>query len=322
MDLALLDSLAARAASGEDVKITGRQILNLFGASRRGSNIVASIRAELAKRNVVTEPDFNEVWVDVEISLRPSTNKDQTGPKGPDPVERIDRLPAANQKVESVPPGTTIANATTLMMLRNFSQLPVIRGERDCRGAVTWESIAIASALGRPCETVDDAITPVDTVDAKTPLLDSIPKIVKYGFVLVLAVDRTFQGIVTVADLSLQFLDLSEPFLLIGQIEKHLRKLIENRCNLHEIQAARNPADKAPVNGPSDLSFGECVRLIEPEPTWSKLKVTFDRGPFLCDLRKAQRIRNDVMHFDPEAFEKEDLTLLRNLARFLERATP
>lgn len=48
-------------------------------------------------------------------------------------------------------------------------------------------------------------------------LLEVIPKIVDGGFVLVRSQDNKFQGIVRVADLSLQFQALSRPFLLLGQ---------------------------------------------------------------------------------------------------------
>jgi CBS domain-containing protein len=338
MDFAELDSLADRAKRGEDVKISGRQLLGWFGASRRGSSIVAWIRSELAIRAVVTDPDFNDVWVDIPIRLKPAAAEhEQTSGsaangasagageppvagEAPDPVERIGRLPAANQEVVSVPPGTPIATAMTVMMLRDFSQLPVIHGERDCKGAVTWQSMASTSALGHPCVHVGDCLVPVEEVGAKTALFDAIPKIVKEGFVLVRSSDRSIQGIVTVADLSLQFRALSEPFLLLGQIENLLRKLATRSFTREEIQAAKNPGDEArEVQDASNLTFGECVRLLEPADAWPRLKLLFDRDPFLDEVRRTKDIRNEVMHFDPDPLEESDLVTLRNLARFLER---
>jgi hypothetical protein len=133
-------------------------------------------------------------------------------------------------------------------------------------------------------------------------------------------VDRSFQGIVTVADLSLQFRSLSEPFLLLGQIENLLRVLVARSFSLDEMRGAKNPADtERVISDVSDLTFGEYVRLLEPTDAWPKLKVPIDRGPFLRELKEAQAIRNDVMHFDPDPLGDAEIGLLRNFAVFLEQ---
>jgi hypothetical protein len=46
---------------------------------------------------------------------------------------------------------------------------------------------------------------------------------------LVQAPDRTICGIVTAADFSEQFRILAEPFVLIGEIENNIRKLIHGK---------------------------------------------------------------------------------------------
>lgn len=205
-------------------------------------------------------------------------------------------------------------------MLHDFSQLPVIQNDRDCKGAVTWQSIAQATALGRTCKVVTDCLVPAEEVASDAGLIEAIPKIVAAGFVIVRGPDRKFQGIVTVADLSIQFRVLSEPFLRLGQIENLLRALIAKSFDLAELKAAKNPGDESrAINDVSDLSFGEYVRLLERADAWQKLKVSFDRGPFLKELGAVRDLRNDVMHFDPDPFEEPDLVRLRNFAAFLER---
>jgi len=130
--------------------------------------------------------------------------------------------------------------------------------------------------------------------------------------VLVRRTDRTFQGIVTVADLSLQFRSLSEPFLLLGQIENLLRVLVARSFSIDSIRGAKNPTDSGrSINDASDLTFGEYVRLLEPADAWHRLNVSVARDPFLRELRAVQDIRNDVMHFDPDPLGDAEITLLR-----------
>ncbi|HVV84666.1 MAG TPA: CBS domain-containing protein [Kofleriaceae bacterium] len=221
--------------------MTPRQLLALVDASRRGARVVEQIRSELDKRKLKTEPDFDEVWVDTQVRVVRATpaNVPPTAEstlshvepiaiaKLADPITRIGRLlSAANSAVLWLTPGSSLQEATTLMMLKDYSQLPIMQNERSVRGAVTWQTIAAAAALGKQPKTVDDCIDEVEIVTVDTGLFDAIPLIIQNGFVLVKAKDNKIQGIVTVADLSMQFRSLSEPFLLLGQIENALRALI------------------------------------------------------------------------------------------------
>jgi CBS domain-containing protein len=340
-----LDIVDAMVKHGAEPEITGRELLKWFGAERRGSRVVAWIRSELLQRGLVTEPDFAEVWVDVPIRIK-RVQIDQTPDSGKppspgapstvattlpaqsalepqkmvDPIRRLSQLRAANQKVVSVTPSTSLKEAMTIMMLNEFSQLPVIQGDRQCKGAVTWQSIATATALGNECNTVNDCLVPATELQWDMDLLEAIPKVVESGFALIKGRDNRFQGIVTVVDLSLQFKDLSEPFLLLEQIENLLRIQIGKCFTIEELRKAKHSADTSrDVNSVSDLTFGEYVRLLEPMDAWSKLKFTFDRGPFLVKLKEVQDCRNDVMHFDPDPLSAEDVALLRNFAAFLKR---
>lgn len=347
-----LDRIQGIVAAGGEAGITGRQLLGMFGAARRGARVIANIRSELTSRNLMTEPDFTDVWVDVPLRVKAlnsqarqpdareapsssqSANKDadpgeeaatpaqaatKKAERG-DPVHRIGLLPAANKSITSITPGSLLRQATTTMMMRDFSQLPLLQNEWLCKGAVSWQSIATATALGRTCEKVDDCKVMVEEVSWDAALLDVIPKIVDKGFVLVRGPDNKFQGIVTVADLSLQFRVLSEPFLLLGQIENLLRVLIERSFSLEEIRSAKNVAETdREITSVFDLNFGEYARLLERPESWPKIKVAFDRAPFLKELEEVRSLRNDVMHFDPDPLDESDLVTLRQFTAFLQR---
>jgi hypothetical protein len=44
-----------------------------------------------------------------------------------------------------------------------------------------------------------------------------------------------------------------------------------------------------------------------------------DRKTFISKLDKVRVVRNDVMHFEPDPLDPEDLQLLRDFAHFLAR---
>jgi predicted transcriptional regulator len=88
------------------------------------------------------------------------------------------------------------------MMQYEFSQLPVMQGDREVKGVVTWKSIGLRKALGSKCERVGDCQEDARIVDANRTLFDSIPIIIEHGYVLVRQRDRRITGIVTASDLS------------------------------------------------------------------------------------------------------------------------
>jgi hypothetical protein len=60
---------------------------------------------------------------------------------------------------------------------------------------------------------------PHHEISVNAPLFEAIHSIVEHDCVLVRAVNKKICGIVTTTDLSMQFAQLGEPFLLLGQIE-------------------------------------------------------------------------------------------------------
>ena len=151
-------------------------------------------------------------------------------------------------------------------------------------------------------------------------LISAISIIAEHQYVLVRGHDQKITGIVTASDLSLQFQQLAEPFLLLGEIENHVRQVISQRFTLTELESAKDPTDtKRVVTSVADLTYGEYIRLLENQERWDKLNITVDRKTFLEKFESVRRIRNDVMHFDPDGIPENDLMTLREFARFLQR---
>jgi CBS domain-containing protein len=344
----------AEEAKGADVppRVSVRTLLSWFGAQRRGSFIVWLIRSRLEELGVETKPDFNAVWIDAEVSFVPTVAAaSETGAGGgeaashskfgldtsgmlvmaldppvafvggaiEDPTYRIGKLDAANKPVVSIAPNQTLEQAVTMMLVSGFSQLPVMQGERDVKGVLTWESIGARLALGKTCGEARDCMTPPQIINSERSLFEAIKVIEQFQYVLVKAPDNRISGIVTAFDLSQQFQQLTEPFLLLGEIEQHVRKLIVDKFTREELKGACDPGDlEREIQNVADLTMGEYVRLLENPTNWEKLHLQIDRATFVDKLKAIKRVRNDIMHFDPDPLGAADLLLLRQFVVFMQ----
>jgi hypothetical protein len=113
---------------------------------------------------------------------------------------------------------------------------------------------------------------------------------------------------------------VAEPFLLLGEIENHVRRLIGDNFSPDELAIVRGPNDRdRKITRVADLSFGEYVRLLENDAQWQRIRLPIDRQVFVALLDRVREIRNDVMHFDPDGVPPEDLERLRYFANLLQR---
>lgn len=306
-------------------KETVRAFLLWFGAERRGYRVVRQIRNALRRHGLTTSPDFEWAYIDVQVEFKKAPPGAQV-PQGvaddsaPDPTYRINSLTSANRVPVSVAPDAPLQQVTTLMMANDFSQLPVMTGPRDVKGIVGWKTIGTRLALRRPIATAKDCMDEAKVLSASEPLFSAISVIASHDYVLVQGNDRSIVGIVTASDLNEQFRLLAEPFLLVGEIENGVRRLLHGKFTQEELTAAKAPGDDGrSIETPADLTFGEYIRLIEGEANWKKLKVEIDRVTFVGHLNRVRDIRNDVMHFDPDGLDDDDLKFLREFAQFLKR---
>jgi CBS domain containing-hemolysin-like protein len=205
------------------------------------------------------------------------------------------------------------------MMMHNYSQLPVMNGPRNVVGYVSWETIGYALTNGQNSPEIKYYTnSDVTKLSYETPLLDAISTIIEKGFVLVFKQDNTISGILTIADISAQFLSVTEPFILLEQIENHIRQILDKKflvtdlkefCKIGEIERDIEFID--------DLNFGDYILIVGKQENWEKLNLSIERIPFIKQLDKIRQIRNDVMHFDPEGITKEQKEDLIKMSKFL-----
>ena len=318
-----LDAMAAdmkaereKGASPPGKQVTVRELLSWFGYSRRGTQVAAQIGRKLTELGLRAAPDFELAYIDDTIKIE--LDKEATGiAKEPveDPTVRIGLLPSAHRPPTSVKPNDSLAKATTTMMIEDFSQLPVMSNERTVRGVITWRSIGTALSRGLDCKEVRECMESARVVDIDAPFFDAIDDIWEHGYVLVQDREHNISGIVTASDFARQFAQLAQPFLVIGEIELHLRNIV-SAFSLAEMAEAADDQGRT-INGSADLNFGAYCRLLENPERWEKLGLSVDRATFMAYLAKTRETRNEVMHFAPDGLDPHDVEQLDRIALFL-----
>jgi CBS domain-containing protein len=331
--------------TGKPKMVKVRDLLSWFGAQRRGLLVIREIRTALKKAKLVTIPDFEVAYIDQRVKLKapdltvkPALDNAPdavlveevvtterayeavVGGSVPDPAPRIGMLKAANTPPLTVSRETELVEAISKMLMHDYSQLPVTTGERTVHGLVSWKSIGRAKVKSsNSCKYVKDCMENAEIITHDTHLFDAIGRIAAKDVVLVKNSENKIAGLVTTYDISLQFSLLSEPFLLVSEIENHIRRLIDGKFSLDELKAAKDPSDSGrKIENVANLTFGEYIRLLDTPANWSRLGYELSRVEFAKRLREIGRIRNDVMHFHPDGVSDQDLELLRDTRKFLQ----
>jgi CBS domain-containing protein len=308
--------------------VAARTFIGWFGAERRSYWNVWRIRTSLEKLQLKTDPDFEYAYIDSPISFIRVPRKEAGQVEEEaipdayrDPTYRIGKLASANRKPLSVKPDDPLARAILLMTEHDYSQLPVMTSDREVKGTISWSSLGQQLGLGRKdCKGVRDCMVPHKEISADTSIFAAVDDIIANEYVLIRNSESVICGIVTTSDLSQEFRRLGEPFLLLGEIENYVRRMIKDKYTIDDLREARDPSDAArDIESPADLTLGEYLRLLENPDRWEKLQITVDRETFVKTLEEIRRIRNDVMHFDPDGIPEEDIAKLRAFVRLMQR---
>lgn len=320
---------AARRSAGAEATLSIRELLGYWGAKRRDPDTVRTINSDLGAHGLRTDPNFEIGWIDTDITLtRASASKTESddewvpthSPSDIDDVSlKMSSLQSATAGVTSIRPSDSLIKARSLMLRHDYSQLPVMKSERSLLGVISWESIAKGRLDGADGD-VSSVIAPAVTVRQTADLLSSIPRIIESGYVFVEDATKRITGIVTTSDLSLQFELLAGPFLLIGEAERRLRRLADRTFHPEVMRAVvqDSPERANRVNNAAGLTIGEMKRLFEPDENWTELGTVADRKTFLEALEEMRKLRNAIMHFNPDPHETSALTATRNFVKWLE----
>jgi CBS domain-containing protein len=219
---------------------------------------------------------------------------------------------ADDRPLASVQTQETLTQARTRMRMDGYSQLPILSG-KSLRGAITWESMAEAIASGSTAtSTVMEAAIQVQGHPADQHLLEVIEEISAIGFVVVLGSDIPVPvGVVTYADVADAFVDLAAPFALIGDIDRRLRRVLDEAMDWDFLQEILKREDARTPENVDELGFGNYVTAFATSEVWEQLGWWLDQKTFVARLDELRIIRNQVTHFNPDPPSPDDVGKLR-----------
>lgn len=299
-------------------KITPRQLFNAFNFERRTSGNCISVDKFLNNHSLMVEPHYNDVWIDTQIDLKHKPVATTNIPV--DAIRRINVLDSATNIPTYIGNNASLKEATTLMQVNGFSQLPVTNnGVRGLVGYISWETIGRAKINGIKSDMVKDYVEPdVATLLPDTPLIRAVEIVRRHDFAVVLAKDKSLFGIVTVSDITDQFIAETEPFVLLNELENHIRNLMRDKILLEDLKRLCQKPDEQEISSIDDLTFGDYITVFGNETQWNKLNIAADRKTFNEYLDEIRKIRNEVMHFRPNGIDSVKKCQIRNVARYLQ----
>jgi len=346
----LTDALEQVSKDPEDpTTTTVRTMLSWFGAQRRGPAISDTIRATLVGFDLETEPDFESVHVDEKVRLvriHPPADDSEVPDGGgveadePRPSSataqgseittfHVGTLDEANRPVVCIKPQSSIREAMSRMLAERVSYLPIMANERRVNGLVRWKDLGgylLLQASANLDDPIENAATKPIEVNFNEPFLSVIERIIHNGCVLVRGPENRVTGIITKKDLAKRMLELTRPFVTLGEIERGIRGLVErgefSASELKEL--ALDPAVPRDVKTVNDLSLGEYQRLLENPEGWARLKLGIEKRPLVDALHEVRRVRNGVMHFEqsgPTEAERHRLSTFLDMVYQIRRFT-
>lgn len=302
---------------------TVRNFIWWFGAYRRGPLVVDRISESLSKYKLEAEPDFRTTYVDhyIKVFAKSDSIKNPV-PRGEllaaDSNFRISQLESANRTLMTVTPNDPLEKAVSLMLAHDFSQLPVLNGTRTIHGAISWKSIGSKLAVVGNGHLVSDFINDCTVVEHDRAIFEVYDLISKNDFVVVRAEDKTFTGIVTTSDLADEFRKVSEAFLVLGEIERNIRRLLDKWNTLSEERICEI-CNIPKFDGFHKLTFGGYLRIMENDEFWSSIPFKLHRKTFVDLMENIRITRNSVMHFNPDPSSEKELRQMRNFSGLLQK---
>ena len=310
---------------GKGRKMSKRDLIWLFDFyEKRTSGNVWRINEYLQKEKMVVIPNYQNGWIDDEVTLK---EKDKAKIKNGetefdeefDPINRLSVLEAAAKAPISISRDSSLSKAYHVLWKHEFTQVPIMNGDREVLGIVSWQSLAKGLIAKKDSDCVKDYMTnDFEILEHTTPLFDAIKQVIKTGVIFVRDKEKKIKGPVTPSDLNEQFIEQIEPYILLEQIENFIRLILHDKIILEDLLKLLTIDDEErKIEAISDMTFGEYLRVIENSEMWSILKLPFDKADFINELDEIRQIRNGVMHFHPDAISPDDLKKLRKMSKFL-----
>ena len=334
-----LEELRADVEKDGTRQLSARDLIGLWGYQRRTTDCIDVVENGLADLGLVVEPHFTAVQLDDLLTVSSAVDGEPepdegvqvgtsmaTSPKlvnddetGPDLAWRIGSLSLV-RRVVTVQAPQPIGVAIERMVAGEYSQLPVVDSFGRLKGVITWESVAHAQFRHRP-ELVADAMhTNPHSCKESEELFARIDDIQRRGFLIVVDGENVVAGILTAADLSGELRNRVQPFTVLEEIERRLRRAV-SRLSVDELRDSFPGGDPRAkkINSPHDLTLGNYSYVLDDEARWAKLRWPYERTDMMDRLRKVATYRNAIAHWDIDAPGQgsDELTHAKQVLRLL-----
>lgn len=319
------ETIKAELRAGRGVERSVRELLQLFGAKRRGWRVVEQVDAALFDAGLVVDPPFAHANLDENVTFEDVDSPASTPPepaqgasgtashvseaaaeKTAPPVhgQRVRSLPAAmHENVLTVTPNTAVREALAQMTYKGYSQLPVVSGEYTLVGAFTLASFAEFEACGKTPQEVRECMTEKVECGLDDSLFSATRKVLDAGHVVVRNKQNRITGIITLHDLTQHLAEIAEPLALVYEIESYLREILKGKL----------------PNGDDELPGFRLYQKLLSEH-WDKLCLKgFHKQVVMKALDEARPARNSVAHFNPDGILPEELAALRDFANLMRK---
>jgi CBS domain-containing protein len=341
-----LSAAAGKVRRGEDVVMTVNSLVRLFGATKRGYNVVSRVKKALKKENISTSPDFSSVSLDEPIRLIKRVRKQQSViDELRDPmvtfgmlkcvehqrrlrgIRAID-LPALRKSAPEVGPDwsmgpqETIERAIILLSMPGIDHVPVFNDPRNVLGVISWDDFGIKSLLARDSRYVKckEVMKPAVVVSEGDSVYDKKEEIVNNGYVIVKNDEGVAYAVVRSNDLASELLRMTEGFLRLQELESFVRNIIDIlNLNQTDFDSCLPPLKRGKSLNSDDLEFTDYVNFFASPVVAKKIKKYNITAPLLksiMDKINSTRVRrNAIVHFHPDENDEtatKEITGARN----------
>lgn len=288
------------------------ELIGLWGAKRRSQELIQLVEVDLANHGLTARPSLMEARPADSVKLVHKVE----GHERLSPT--VGALPSAGAGIEGVREKADLQEAFTIMLLKDYSQVPVFSKNDVLRGVVTWKSLARAMNSDPKCLLVH-ATEPCDPVESHRELLEVIREIQDKGFVFVNGNDGRVSGIVTTTDVAQRYSEAAIPFLLIGVIDTLLRRIVAENIPMSLINklCSQEGLGERQLDSANSMTMGDYKRVLENPEGWKRLGWPVNRKAFSDQLGVIVKIRNDVMHFNPDPLPEDCVVQLKSMISLL-----
>ncbi|GGD50472.1 CBS domain-containing protein [Muriicola marianensis] len=217
----------------------------------------------------------------------------------------------------SVKAASHLQEATSKMLVNDFSQLAVTNENGEVIGFISWKTIGVAGNFKTEENLVRDFMDPnLLKLKDSDRVIEHFESILEKEFAFISNEENQVYTILTLYDLAQLFKMEIEPFLELKSIESVLRLYIHtNIDNKLFLDFCRKKLSKR-IKSPDDLTFGQYLRVLNEEAFWSEFQIPLHKEVFIEKLDVIRKVRNDIMHFKTRKLSNREMKHLKDINKY------